>query len=754
MASAIHLFYFFFFIITTTHFLFVSAINAHNPDDFNSNHPHHIQKVAGMDDREQDESLFFIKFRTFLGLTNSNGKNEAQSPSPAPAPATHYPRPVHEVPIPIPEQDLRRRNDGGIKKILVAIIISSAFILMLSVFGLILFCHKYLKEKKTSTTTTNIIISTTQEEEGIKSVPTKMVTNQSIDLFYINSLQTSLEPHPFPLKDTHHYETFHEQIRSNSNLGRDSSSVADAEIISIHDSADSEKYESDTAEKLEPSGEAHSSDLSESFHSSSSMRLSPLPLPPPPPPPMNLTNCGYPVSSSALPPPPPPCPPPPPPLSLVKKLAYPPALGKERSRLPKLKPLHWDKVRAGPHRSTVWDKLRGSSFEFDEEMIESLFGYQLKDSNKGIIDEANCSSPNNYTKKKKHVLEAKRLHNITILSKAVNATADQVSAALLKGEGLCLQQLEALAKMTLTKEEESKLSNYKGDVNELSSAEHFVKRILNIPLAFHRIESMLYKETFDDEAALLHKSFSILQEACKELRSSRLFLKLLEAVLKTGNRMNDGTFRGGAKAFKLDALLKLSDIKGTDGRTTLLHFVVQEMIRSEGMNASESIMGKIYQKSDGKNAEEKEEDYRRMGLDLVSSLSVELHNVKKTATIDLDVLATSMRNLSDGTVKLRNLVEERLGKDEMSREFVKLMTVFLSRAEKSVKELRVDEDEVLSSVGEITEYFHGDVNKVDEQGNPLRIFVIVRDFLGTLSQVCRELRTSNSNPTNHLSTFR
>ncbi|OAY67153.1 Formin-like protein 1 [Ananas comosus] len=72
------------------------------------------------------------------------------------------------------------------------------------------------------------------------------------------------------------------------------------------------------------------------------------------------------------------------------------------------------------------------------------------------------------------------------------------------------------------------------------------------------------------------------EAACEELRSSRLFLKLLEAVLKTGNRMNVGTNRGDAHAFKLDTLLKLVDVKGTDGKTTLLHFVVQEIIRSEG----------------------------------------------------------------------------------------------------------------------------------------------------------------------------
>ncbi|KAJ6694349.1 hypothetical protein OIU85_005070 [Salix viminalis] len=311
------------------------------------------------------------------------------------------------------------------------------------------------------------------------------------------------------------------------------------------------------------------------------------PPPPPCPPPFLKGNGG---------PPPPPCPPPflkgnggpPPPPS--HPLQYTP-LGKDGAPLPKLKPLHWDKVRAAPDQSMVWDKIRSSSFEFDEEMIESLFGYNLQSTAKN--DEAKSKTPS----PSKHVLDPKRLQNITILSKAINATAEQVCEALMRGDGLCLQQLEALAKMVPTKEEEAKLFGYKGDINELGSAEKFVRVVLSMPFAFQRVEAMLYRETFEDEVVHLRNSFSMLEEACKELRSSRLFLKLLEAVLKTGNRMNVGTIRGGAKAFKLDALLKLSDVKGTDGKTNLLHFVVQEIIRSEGIRVSDSIMGKINQKN-------------------------------------------------------------------------------------------------------------------------------------------------------------
>ena len=150
-------------------------------------------------------------------------------------------------------------------------------------------------------------------------------------------------------------------------------------------------------------------------------------------------------------------------------------------------------------------------------------------------------------------------------------------------------------------------------------------------------------------------------------------------------------------------------------------------------------MGRINQKNKTRTPEEKEEDYRRMGLDLVSGLSTELYNVKKTAAIDLDVLASSVSNLSDGMSKLKSLITKDLSLDEKRGNFINSMNSFLGFAEKSLKELQGDEDRVLSHVKEITEYFHGDVSK--EEANPLRIFVIVRDFLGMLDHVCKELRS-------------
>lgn len=60
-------------------------------------------------------------------------------------------------------------------------------------------------------------------------------------------------------------------------------------------------------------------------------------------------------------------------------------------------------------------------------MIESLFGYNLQNSMKNDETKSKTPSPS------KHVLEPKRLQNITILSKALNVTAEQVYDALMKG---------------------------------------------------------------------------------------------------------------------------------------------------------------------------------------------------------------------------------------------------------------------------------------------------------------------------------
>ncbi|CAK9183215.1 unnamed protein product [Ilex paraguariensis] len=414
----------------------------------------------------------------------------------------------------------------------------------------------------------------------------------------------------------------------------------------------------------------------------------------------------------------------------------------EETPKPKLKPLHWDKVRASSDRAMVWDQLKSSSFQLNEEMIETLF----------MVNSSNLASKDGPRRsilpsidQENRVLDPKKSQNIAILLRALNVTIDEVCEALLEGNAdtLGTELLESLLKMAPTKEEEQKLKEFKDETPlKLGPAEKFLKAVLDVPFAFKRVDAMLYMANFDSEVEYLKRSFDTLEAACEELRNSRMFLKLLEAVLKTGNRMNVGTNRGDAHAFKLDTLLKLVDVKGTDGKTTLLHFVVQEIIRAEGSRLSGAHQNPMAEK-DQQSALRDDVEFRKLGLQVVSSLSRELTSVKKAADMDSDILINEVVKLSIGMAKIGEVMKsnEELELRESCRRFSESMNGFLKKAEAEIVKIQGQQSVALSTVKEITEYFHG--NSAKEEARPFRIFMVVRDFLSTLDQVCKEVGKIN-----------
>lgn len=230
-------------------------------------------------------------------------------------------------------------------------------------------------------------------------------------------------------------------------------------------------------------------------------------------------------------------------------------------------------------------------------------------------------------------------------------------------------------------------------------------------------------------------------------------MKLLEAVLKTGNRMNVGTNRGDAHAFKLDTLVKLVDVKGTDGKTTLLHFVVQEIIRAEGLRLSLANQNEATEKNHQSSYWD-DVEFRKLGLQVVSGLSGELSNVKKAATMDSDVLNNEVAKLAGGISKIVQVLKsnEEAPLKESSRKFSESMNEFVMRAEQEIEKLQAQEKEAISLVKEITEYFHG--NSAKEEAHRFRIFMVVRDFLSVLDQVCKEVGKVNERSTVGLTSAR
>ncbi|KAG2397284.1 Formin-like protein [Vigna angularis] len=416
--------------------------------------------------------------------------------------------------------------------------------------------------------------------------------------------------------------------------------------------------------------------------------------------------------------------------------------GDAQAPKPKLKPFFWDKVNAKPGQTMVWHEISSGSFVINEEMMESLFGCANQNKN----DRKRDSSLENSVQYIK-LIDPRKAQNLSILLRALNVTTEEVVDALVEGNEIPIELIQTLLKMAPTQDEELKLRLFTGQLHELGPAERFLKVLIEIPFAFKRLECLLFMHNLQEDFSSIKESFATLEVASNDLRKSRLFLKLLEAVLKTGNRMNDGTYRGRAQAFRLDTLLKLSDVKGTDGKTTLLHFVVEEIIRSEGIRAARNerasrSISSVNTSDESDEGEESEEHYRSVGLQVVSSLGAELEAVKKAALIDGDALTTTVSKLGHSLVKTQNFLDTDMKNIVEESEFQNSMEQFMVNARKEVMWMVEEEKRIMALVKSTADYFHGNAGK--DEG--LRLFLIVRDFLIILDKVCKEVRDTTMTP--------
>ncbi|XP_073050175.1 formin-like protein 4 [Primulina eburnea] len=504
----------------------------------------------------------------------------------------------------------------------------------------------------------------------------------------------------------------------------------------------------------------------------------PAPTPPPPPPPPPPPGKG-----PAPPPPPPPpipsnkgpAPPPPPPSSTssVSSASSLPAtkgmIGKRASSegeetsshgsgQVKLKPLHWDKVNPDVKHSMVWDNIDKGSFKFDGDMMEALFGYVATNRKSPRGDGTSFTSKQDKSSAPRQIfiLDTRKSQNTAIVIKSLGITSEDIISVLLEGRGLNTDTLEKLVKVAPTDEEMSGILEFNGDPARLADAEYFLYHLLQaVPSAFTRFNAMLYKSTYDVEVSHIRGYLQTLESACKELRTRGLFLKLLEAVLKAGNRLNAGTSRGNAQAFNLTALRKLSDVRSMDGKTTLLQFVIQEVVRAEGkrcvlnrnqsMNRTNSRSSKAEsQKTDKLSSkDDREREYMMLGLPIVGGLSAEFSNVKKSAAFDYDLLVKAVSSLAEQLVETRKVLAQSRDNGGFTQE----MAGFLDAAELEIQVVKEEQTRVVELVNKTTDYYQAGLSK--EKGtNILQLFVIVKDFLGMVDQVCVEIarNTQKKNP--------
>lgn len=361
--------------------------------------------------------------------------------------------------------------------------------------------------------------------------------------------------------------------------------------------------------------------------------------------------------------------------------------------------------------------------------MEALFGYtsdhhhqSKKSSNPG---RGSSSSTAAAPPPQIFILDPRKSQNTAIILKSLAISRKEILDSVMEGRGLNAETLEKLTKICPTQEETARILQFNGNPTKLADAESFLYHILKaVPSAFVRFNAMLFRANYDPEILHLKESLQTCELGCKELRSGGIFFKLLEAILKAGNRMNAGTNRGNAQGFNLTTLRRLSDVKSTDGKTTLLHFVVEQVVRSEGKRC---LVGK-------NAASERERESLLLGLPALESLNTEFSNVKKAAAIDYDGLISTCSVLTARVDEIKRLLGRSNG-GEAGR-FMAEMKGFLEDCGDELNLVREEERRVMELVRKTTVFYQTAGVK---GGNPLQLFVIVKDFLNNVDRVCLEI---------------
>jgi hypothetical protein len=136
------------------------------------------------------------------------------------------------------------------------------------------------------------------------------------------------------------------------------------------------------------------------------------------------------------------------------------------------------------------------------------------------------------------------------------------------------ERVELLRDILPTVSEARKVTAYDGVEDCLVSTEIWFRRVACIQRLERKVEVIRTMEVFTSETAVLEKKLRLLSQVCQQVMSSEKLQNLLDMVLQVGNTLNAGTRTGEAAGFKFDSLTKLTQTKSSDGKITVIDFVV------------------------------------------------------------------------------------------------------------------------------------------------------------------------------------
>nr|XP_023394651.1 protein diaphanous homolog 2 isoform X1 [Loxodonta africana] len=435
----------------------------------------------------------------------------------------------------------------------------------------------------------------------------------------------------------------------------------------------------------------------------------PPPPPPPPPPPLPGGNPPLPpppplsTGMSGIPPPPPLCagPPLPPPLGGIPPPPGAPLdlpFGMKQKKLYKpevsMKRINWSKIEPRElSENCVWLKVKEDKFE-NPDLFAKLalnFATQMKVQKNVEASEEKKITPVKKRVKELRVLDPKTAQNLSIFLGSYRMPYEDIKNIILEvDEGMLSEALiQNLVKHLPEQKVLNELAQLKNEYDDLCEPEQFGVVISSVKMLRPRLNSILFKLTFEEHVNNIKPSIIAVTLACEELKKSESFKKLLELVLLVGNYMNSGSRNAQSVGFKINFLCKIRDTKSADQKTTLLHFI----------------------------AEICEEKYRDM-----LKFPEELEHVESASKVSAQILKSNLAGMEQQIIHLERDIKNFPEAENQHDKFVEKMTSFTKNARDQYDKLFTMHNNMLKLYENLGEYFVFDSKAVS-----------IEEFFGDLS---------------------
>lgn len=385
---------------------------------------------------------------------------------------------------------------------------------------------------------------------------------------------------------------------------------------------------------------------------------------------------------------------------------------KPKSNLMKL---HWDKMEEVPEDS-VWANVNGSTADTNkDDNIARLKQLFAKTSNTKKGNGKGHGRNSGEKKRRRSSIDGKRTQNIEIGLAQYKQfpTFDDVVAAVCEMNreklttakvstlvDICPTPLETKAVLNTLKLNKKKWNASppdgtevmkKNNMPKLSKAEQWVLACNKTSKFPVKCKTFLYVLQFNDNFKQISNRIATISNACRSITDSKSLKSVLGNVLAIGNAMNQGTHAGGARGFKLDSLLKLTQTKSQDKKTTVLDFLVES---------------------------EAEEAKNGNNINLAGSWVKELKDLSNAARLRRNEIVKEFNRLKSGMeaverISNANHIEEDDVGDFLEMAFSSACNEFVSKDSRKIQMLHTQLDDMGRLCVTVAQYFGEDPKTYD-----------------------------------------